>query len=150
MDYGQEMNLDKISFKILILILFFFTNSFSLEFRIKDWSQSQWTSNDKFVHCAGGFILNYQIDKQTTWFKSFLIGQAASLTWEIKDGFVKFEDIGFWGGNGFDLKDHIAFTVGQLGQGLLDHVLSKKTIYSNKELKIILKKRLNKKLYIQR
>ena len=79
----------------------------------------------------------------------FFLGQACSLLWESKDALIKWETAGYWGGDGFDLKDHIAFTAGQLGQGLLDHVLFKKSIYDNKQLKKIVKKRLNKGLYNQ-
>ena len=114
------------------------------DFRIKPWNESSWTSYDKYVHCASGWILTNQLDKSRPWWQAALIGQGASLVWEIKDGFLKWEEIGYWGGDGFDLKDHIAFTVGQLTQGFIDHIIFKKSIYNPDKA---VKKRLNKDLY---
>ena len=119
-----------------------------IKFRVKDWNKSEWTSYDKYVHCAGGWILTGQLDKGMVWWKAFLLGQACSIAWEVKDGFIKWEKIGFWGGDGFDAKDHITFTVGQLGQGLMDHVLFKKSIYSARQkMNNDVKSSLNTELY---
>lgn len=114
---------------------------FELKFKFEDWGKDSWKGWDKQIHCLGGFVLNNQLDKYNPWWKSFLIGQSISIAYEIKDGFLP------WG---FSWKDHIAFTIGQLGQGLFDYILFKETIYNNKDLKKIIKKRLNKKLYIQK
>ena len=140
-------------FKLIILILLCFqiicvaqvNDKFEIKFRVKPWDESSWTSYDKYIHCFGGWILTNQIDKKYSWFKSFLIGQTASMVWEVKDGFIDWKKIGYWGGDGFDLKDHLAFTIGQLAQGLVDHILFGKVIYSTREK--IVKKIMNKNLY---
>lgn len=35
-----------------------------------------------------------------------------ALMWEIKDGFMYWEDMGRWGGDGFSIKDFLADMVG--------------------------------------
>ena len=140
--------------KLILILLFAFSvqaqvnDRLEIKFRWKKWNESKWFTEDKFVHCFGGWILNNQLDKARPWWQAFLIGQGLSIAWEIKDSLIRWEEAGFWGGDGFDWKDHIAVSIGQLGQGLFDHVLFKKTIYSDRDKKI--KKRLNKNLYIQR
>lgn len=122
---------------ISILILIFTGNLFA-DWKIRKWDNNEWWERDKEVHYCAGWIVNNQLDKYNSILKTFLIGQVISLLYETKDGFYP------WG---FCRQDHIVFTIGQISQIIFDHIIFKKTIYSNNQLKKQLKKRLNKKLY---
>lgn len=139
-------NLIKFILLIIILIIFFcliygVPKAEPSEFKFRKWDNSELLKWDKQIHALGGVVLNNQLDKYNLWGNAFLIGQIIHLGWETKDGFKR------WG---FCWQDHLAFTSGQLLQGLLDHIFFKETIYSNKDLKKIVKKRLNKFLYEQK
>lgn len=122
--------------KLTIVLFLGLSIQATAQFKFEPWDNSKIFEVDKQIHFLGGFILTNQFDKNVGWGKAFIYGQTCSLLWEIKDGFQ-------WG---FCWQDHLAFTCGQL---VIDHVLYKSNIYDNKELKEILKKRLNNKLYIQ-
>ena len=77
------------------------------------WANDQWTGTDKVFHLARDgalfFVLWLVIGK---FFPALLITQLFAILWEVKDGFVRWEDIGWWGGDGFSYKDILMGWVG--------------------------------------
>jgi len=64
---------------ILILLLVFpaqaqVNDKLEIKFRWEKWNESKWFTEDKFVHCFGGWILNNQLDKARPWWQAFLHG----------------------------------------------------------------------------
>lgn len=94
-----------------------------LIFEISDSKFDKWNGNDKLVHMLGAYILNQNINKKYSCTKSFIIVQMLSIFWEVKDGFISYKTIGYFGGEGFSYKDHIAVTIGQILQLLIDRVI---------------------------
>lgn len=65
---------------------------------------------DKIQHLVGGFILGLVFN--IYWASSF------NVLWEVKDGFLPYEKIGFLGGDGFSWKDASATQFGiMIGYG---------------------------------
>ena len=123
---------------------YYYNNKIIFEF--KDNKTDIYDADDKGFHLCGGFILNQHFDKRTTWWKAFMTVQVLSFVWEIKDGFISHRDLPLLGGNGFSYKDHLAVTIGQLGQYLFDHVLYNRSPMEGDK---VAKKIQNKSLYVQ-
>ena len=94
----------------------------------------KWYTDDKLVHCLGGYALTQHFDKYMSWWKAALLVQGCSVLWEIKDGCLSYKTVFWLGGDGFSYRDHIAVTVGSLMQYTCDHWLFRKTPF--KMLKI--------------
>ncbi len=59
---------------------------------------------DKIQHFVGGIILGIVFELETA--------TALGWSWEIKDGYVPYEKVGFLGGDGFSWKDGSATQLG--------------------------------------
>jgi hypothetical protein len=78
------------------------------------WAKDEWWRGDKLWHILGGLVSPlllwtvFQMHRCWCVFASFTFWWL----WEVKDAYVRSEDWGWLGGDGFSWKDGIASTVG--------------------------------------
>lgn len=77
------------------------------------WSQDGWWGSDKMAHGVGSHWLRMEYQ---SWINNKWLGAglalAGGIVWEIKDGYVNWQDFGAIGGDGFSYKDVVADAVG--------------------------------------
>ncbi len=77
------------------------------------WASDSWTGQDKVDHALGGFALmagSSLIIKPNSRHDVWRTAGYSTLFWvlfEAKDGLLKWEDIGYWGGDGASYKDAV-------------------------------------------
>jgi hypothetical protein len=94
------------------------------QFRIADADKDEWTRDDKFAHLFGNYVATDIAQQLLPAKHAVPLILGANILWEIKDGFVPYEKHGFWGGEGFSVKDVVAGAAG-VGLNLLVHELIK-------------------------
>lgn len=80
-----------------------------MKFRL---AKDKWIARDKAEHMVRDsllFIITFIIFNN--FWTAFWIATAFAFLWEIKDGFLKWEIYGWWGGDGFSYKDILAGTL---------------------------------------
>ena len=77
------------------------------------WSQDGWWGSDKMAHRVGSHWLGmeYQSWINNKWLAAGL-ALSSGVVWEIKDGYVNWQDFGAIGGDGFSYKDIVADAIG--------------------------------------
>ena len=98
--------MDKMKHIILIAVMACIVNVQAQEFRF---AQDRPFTSDKLAHATGSGLLYLGLLRATQNNQlSVMITVAGGVLWEVKDGFVRWEDYGWWGGDGFSLLDIVA------------------------------------------
>ena len=80
------------------------------EFRM---AKDTFTGYDKIAHMGASSLLYLGILRMTEDNKSAVLGTLIlGIMFEVKDGYIKYEDFGWWGGDGFSWKDIFADAIG--------------------------------------
>ena len=111
--------------------VFQFTKEINMKFRMaKDsWTSKEtsmipkflrghFTDSDKVQHALGGLVLALILG---IWTSPIIAGALSALfwkLWEVKDAYVPWETVGFWGGDGFSWRDMLASWGGALAGAL--------------------------------
>jgi len=78
------------------------------------WAKDEWWTGDKLGHFLGGFVspllLWVVLHLPPGW--CVLVSLLFWWVWELKDAWLRWEDIGWWGGDGFSWRDGLASTAG--------------------------------------
>lgn len=78
------------------------------------WAKDNWWRPDKLWHFIGGLVSPLILWIIFDWAASWCV--LASLAfwwlWEVKDAFVRWEDVGWLGGDGFSWKDGVSSSIG--------------------------------------
>ena len=108
--------------RLPLLFLLLTTTVQAAEFRF---AQDSWTGSDKLDHALGGAVtmlavsgLTHDADVSLKYSVLFWA------LWEIKDALVRWEDAGYWGGDGFSYKDLAWSTAGVLAVYTIIKVLT--------------------------
>ncbi len=97
------------------------SNQNSFTFRM---AKDKWTTDDKGFHAFGSAYLYSVLAKKMPKGYAALTTIALGAAWEVKDGYVRYEDVPILGGDGFSYKD-LTFDVGGVALGLLRDMLFK-------------------------
>ena len=78
------------------------------------WANDEWWSGDKLGHFLGGLVSPLLLWAAFHLWRGWcVLGSLAFWwMWEVKDAWVRWEDVGWLGGDGFSWRDGLASTVG--------------------------------------
>ncbi len=138
---SKQNTFDIILVLLLIGCLFcavFFPRCADAQFRVAD---DKFLTHDKLEHLTGSGVLYMALLKITeNNTAAVLTTIGMGVLWEIKDGFMSYEDYGWWGGDGFSWKDVFANALGivcaQVILEVFESPLYLKTRYIDKGFKV--------------
>ena len=108
----------------------------------QDWfkwrtTDTPWTSDDKIVHAAWGYVNCNWFDKSMALHWAILLNAAIQWGWEVKDGFIPHEKLPWLGGDGFDPKDAVMGSIG----GAIFYVVTEYWLFKGDNYYLNLEKR---------
>lgn len=103
------MKIKKLIIAIITILTLISMNSYAQEMGQWRWSQSKFEVSPEAntLHMLGsGFLADFMETKVgLKWWQADLTVITLGTLWEVKDGFVPYEKIGFWGAEGFSMMD---------------------------------------------
>ena len=112
---------------LIVIALISFAKAQGQEIGKWRWAEDKWYTDDKLTHCLGSAWLCEHFKKRIGW-KAILLTLGLGVLWEVKDGFLPCEQIGWFGGDGFSYRDLTADVAGIILNVVFNGVTNEKNL----------------------